>query len=105
VLLNAGDHPAIYADDRTGDVSGALAGKEGYNVSVLLRFTVAAEWDGPLTFGGDFFDAVAAGLALLQTPQFRGCYSGILCTIDVENDPVGTYEALLRSASTARSGA
>jgi uncharacterized protein len=46
--------------------------------------------------GRNSFDAVAAGLALLQTPEFLDCYSGILCTIDVENDPVSTYEALLR---------
>jgi uncharacterized protein len=45
--------------------------------------------------GRNSFDAVAAGLTLLQTPEFRDCYGGILCTIDVENDPVGTYEALL----------
>jgi uncharacterized protein len=45
--------------------------------------------------GGNSFEAVAAGLALLQTPEFRDCYSGILCTIDVDNDPVSSYEALL----------
>jgi uncharacterized protein len=46
--------------------------------------------------GRNSFDAVAKGLDLLQSPQFRDCYSGILCTIDVQNDPVSTYEALLR---------
>ncbi len=45
--------------------------------------------------GRSSFDAVAAGLALLQSPEFRDCYSGILCTVDVENDPVSTYESLL----------
>jgi uncharacterized protein len=29
------------------------------------------------------------------------CYSGILCTVDVENDPVSTYEALLKFAPPA----
>lgn len=46
--------------------------------------------------GRNSFDTVADGLDLLRSPEFRYCYSGILCTIDVENDPVSTYEALLR---------
>ena len=46
--------------------------------------------------GRNSFDAVAAGLGLLQSPEFRGCYNGILCAIDVRNDPLSTYEALLK---------
>ena len=46
--------------------------------------------------GRSSFDAVAAGLDRLQAPEFEDCYSGILCTIDVDNDPVATYEALLK---------
>jgi uncharacterized protein len=46
--------------------------------------------------GRNSFDAVADGLRLLQEPEFRECYSGILCTVDVGNDPVATYEALLK---------
>jgi uncharacterized protein len=46
--------------------------------------------------GHSSFEAVAAGLSLLQSAEFRDCYSGILCTVDVDNDPVGTYEALLK---------
>jgi uncharacterized protein len=46
--------------------------------------------------GRNSFDAVADGLRLLESPDFRQCYSGILCTIDVRNDPVSTYEALLK---------
>jgi uncharacterized protein len=48
------------------------------------------------TNGCNSFDAVADGLYLLESPEFRECYSGILCTIDVRNDPVSTYEALLK---------
>lgn len=40
--------------------------------------------------------AVQRALSLLNQPEHRGLYAGILCTIDVRNDPVGTYEALLR---------
>jgi uncharacterized protein len=46
--------------------------------------------------GRNSFDAVAAGLDLLQSPEFGDCYSGILCTVDVANDPLSTYEALLK---------
>jgi uncharacterized protein len=45
--------------------------------------------------GRNSFDDVADGLRLLGSPDFREVYSGILCTIDVQNDPVATYEALL----------
>jgi uncharacterized protein len=51
--------------------------------------------------GRNSFDAVADGLDLLQSPEFRDCYGGILCTIDVQNDPVSTYEALLKFAPPA----
>ena len=46
--------------------------------------------------GRSSFDAVADGLYRLDSPEFRGMYSGILCTIDLDNDPVTTYEALLK---------
>jgi uncharacterized protein len=51
--------------------------------------------------GGNSFDAVARGLDLLQAPEFRECYNGILCTIDVQNDPLSTYEALLKFSPPA----
>lgn len=45
--------------------------------------------------GRNSFDDVTDGLRLLGSSDFRDIYSGILCTIDVQNDPVDTYEALL----------
>jgi len=51
--------------------------------------------------GRNSFDAVADGLGRLQTEEFRDIYGGILCTVDVENDPVSTYEALLKFAPPA----
>lgn len=45
--------------------------------------------------GRNSFGAVADALHLLESPEFLECYSGLLCTIDVRNDPVKTYEALL----------
>ncbi|WP_329582681.1 FxsB family radical SAM/SPASM domain protein [Kitasatospora sp. NBC_01250] len=37
---------------------------------------------------------VLAAVELLRRPEFRHLYAGLLCTIDVENDPVAVYEAL-----------
>jgi uncharacterized protein len=51
--------------------------------------------------GRNSFDAVADGLDLLQSPEFRDCYSGILCTVDIGNDPVATYESLLKFSPPA----
>jgi uncharacterized protein len=39
--------------------------------------------------------AVLRALALLRSPEFRQIYSGLLCTIDLRNDPIAVYEALL----------
>ena len=38
--------------------------------------------------------AVAAGLARLTQPCYRHLFSGLLCTIDLRSDPIGSYEAL-----------
>lgn len=40
-------------------------------------------------------DAVAKGLRLLMRPENREIYSGLLCTIDLRNDPIAVYEAVL----------
>jgi uncharacterized protein len=45
--------------------------------------------------GRNSFGAVSDGLHLLQSPEYRDCYGGVLCTIDTGNDPVATYETLL----------
>ena len=37
---------------------------------------------------------VLNALALLRQPNYRHLYSGILCTIDLANDPIVVYEAL-----------
>ncbi|NJP30969.1 FxsB family cyclophane-forming radical SAM/SPASM peptide maturase [Micromonospora thermarum] len=38
---------------------------------------------------------VLRALALLRRPEFRPCYAGLLCTVDLANDPVTVYRALL----------
>jgi uncharacterized protein len=51
--------------------------------------------------GRNSFADVADGLDLLNSPGYRDIYSGILCTVDVDNDPVATYEALLKFSPPA----
>ncbi|MFI0981001.1 FxsB family cyclophane-forming radical SAM/SPASM peptide maturase [Streptomyces sp. NPDC021093] len=41
---------------------------------------------------------VLRSLELLRRPEFRHLYGGILCTVDVENDPTAVYEALLEES-------
>ncbi|MFC3985358.1 FxsB family cyclophane-forming radical SAM/SPASM peptide maturase [Streptosporangium jomthongense] len=38
--------------------------------------------------------AVMTALGLLTSPDFRHLFGGLLCTVDLRNDPVGAYEAL-----------
>jgi uncharacterized protein len=42
--------------------------------------------------------AVAAGLRLLASDRFRHLFNGLLCVVDIRNDPLATYEALLESS-------
>jgi uncharacterized protein len=44
--------------------------------------------------GRGSYAAVAAGLDRLTRAPFRHLFSGLLCTIDLRNDPVATYKAL-----------
>jgi uncharacterized protein len=45
--------------------------------------------------GRSSYDQVLRALGLLRQPRYRHLYAGILCTIDLANDPVATYRALL----------
>ncbi|BCB87976.1 hypothetical protein Psuf_052890 [Phytohabitans suffuscus] len=48
--------------------------------------------------GAGSYEQVARSLALLRQDRYRRLYSGLLCTVDVRNDPVAVYEALLSFA-------
>ncbi|HTR93370.1 MAG TPA: FxsB family cyclophane-forming radical SAM/SPASM peptide maturase [Trebonia sp.] len=85
--------------------NGTLLDRPTLAVLKSLGVTVGVSLDGDAeatgrhrvySNGRNSFGAVAAGLDLLQSPEFRDCYSGILCTVDVANDPLSTYEALLK---------
>jgi uncharacterized protein len=44
--------------------------------------------------GRSSYAQTLAALALLRRPEYRHIYAGILCTIDIANDPVAVYGAL-----------
>lgn len=44
--------------------------------------------------GRGSYEAVALGLDRLTRKRYRHLFSGLLCTIDLRNDPVATYKAL-----------
>lgn len=46
--------------------------------------------------GSGSFDSVDGALRELGDPRFRHLFAGLLCTVDLRNDPTTTYEALLR---------
>jgi uncharacterized protein len=45
--------------------------------------------------GRSSYEAVVHGIGLLRRPAFRDVYGGLLCTVDVRNDPIETYLSLL----------
>jgi uncharacterized protein len=45
--------------------------------------------------GRGSYDRIAAGIALLMRPEHAGIYGGLLCTIDVDNDPDEVFDGLL----------
>ena len=44
--------------------------------------------------GRSSYDQVIRAVGLLRADRYRELYAGLLCTIDVRNDPVATYDAL-----------
>jgi len=45
--------------------------------------------------GRSSYEKAVAGVERLREPVNRAIYGGLLCTVDLANDPIGTYEALL----------
>jgi uncharacterized protein len=45
--------------------------------------------------GRSSYAKVLKAIDLLQQPEYRRLFAGLLCTIDVRNDPVAVYDALL----------
>jgi uncharacterized protein len=45
--------------------------------------------------GRSSYDQVIRAITLLRTDRYRDLYAGLLCTIDIANDPIAVYDALL----------
>ncbi|MEY9839296.1 FxsB family cyclophane-forming radical SAM/SPASM peptide maturase [Streptacidiphilus sp. EB103A] len=45
--------------------------------------------------GRSSYAKVLKAIDLLQQPEYRRLFAGLLCTIDVRNDPIAVYDALL----------
>ncbi len=45
--------------------------------------------------GRSSYDKVIRAIGLLRAPRFRDLFAGVLCTIDIANDPLVTYESLM----------
>lgn len=45
--------------------------------------------------GRGSYSAVTPALELLQRAEYRHLYGGLLCTVDLRNDPMATYEGLV----------
>jgi uncharacterized protein len=45
--------------------------------------------------GRSSYDKVIRAIGLLGSPRFRDLYAGLLCTIDIANDPLVVYESLI----------
>jgi len=48
--------------------------------------------------GRSSYPQVRRALSLLRRPEYRHLYAGILCTVDLRNDPIAVYEALRAEA-------
>jgi uncharacterized protein len=73
-----------------------LFDKHGVRVAVSLDGDQRAHDRHRLLAGGTgSHRAVSTALSLLSSAEFAHLFGGILCVIDLENDPVTTYEALL----------
>lgn len=84
--------------------NGVLLDEELCGVLVDHDVKVGVSFDGDraandrhrvFAHGGSSHDHVRRALALLRQPAHRASYAGILCTVDVRNDPDRVYEALL----------
>jgi len=74
-----------------------VLGEHGIQVAVSIDGTPAGH-DGHRRYpsGRGSYADVERGLALLNTGPYRDLFAGLLCTVDLTQDPVATYENLLR---------
>lgn len=84
--------------------NGVLLDERFLDVFLEHAITVGVSLDGspqahdrrrPTKRGDGSHATVTARLALLRRARYRHLYGGLLCTVDLANPPVETYEALL----------
>lgn len=87
--------------------NGVLLDEKMLDLFVELGVTVGVSLDGGriandrhrlFPDGRSSFSAVARALRLLNMTKYASIYAGLLCTIDVRNDPVAVYDDLLAFA-------
>ncbi len=119
VILHGGE-PLLYGAARLGELAGeiraavpsavigiqtngvllteptmAVLRRHGIRVGVSVDGTREDHDRHRLTRGGrPTFAAVSRALALLNRPENRDCYAGLLCTVAPETDPVATFDQL-----------
>jgi uncharacterized protein len=74
----------------------ALFAEQGVKVGISIDGDRAAnDRHRRYADGRSSYDKVIRAIGLLRTGRFRDLYAGLLCTIDVANDPVAVYESLI----------
>ncbi|WP_245667876.1 FxsB family cyclophane-forming radical SAM/SPASM peptide maturase [Actinomadura macra] len=85
--------------------NGILLNPEFLDLFAELEMRVSVSLDGDeeghdrhrLTANGTgSYRRVVAGLEQLMKPRYRHLFSGLLSTVDLRNDPVATYESMLK---------
>jgi uncharacterized protein len=77
----------------------ALLANYGVRVGVSLDGDrIANDRHRRFSDGRSSYSQVRRALSLLRKPEYRHLYTGILCTVDLQNDPIAVYEALLAEA-------
>ncbi|GAA0684489.1 hypothetical protein GCM10010193_42910 [Kitasatospora atroaurantiaca] len=96
--------PSGCALDLRIHTNGVLLGREFCDLFAELGIKVGVSLDGDRAAndrhrryadGRSSHAKVLAAVELLRRPEYRHLYAGLLCTIDVENDPVAVYDALV----------
>jgi uncharacterized protein len=73
-----------------------LLDQHGVRVGVSLDGDRAAhDRHRRFAHGGGSYDRTSAALNLLRQDRYRHLFSGLLCTVDIRNDPIAVYEGLL----------
>src|SRR5262249_51797773 len=73
-----------------------LLGEHDISVAVSLEGGPAGNDRRRYPTGRGSYLDVARGLELLGSPAYRRLFAGLLCTVDLAQDPVATYTELLR---------